>query len=122
MRTGHRLNGAGPGSLCGLAVLQVDADTLRKPGDFRLSPAARQMERENRNEEPEATGVSGLGQIYLLRRDSCSCPDLDARSGAGAMGAARDRAGSQPAAAPVPLFRPGGRGPRRIRARFVLLA
>src|SRR5215813_4797452 len=62
MRTGHRLNGAGPGSLCGLAVLQVDADTLRKPGDFgcRLPPG--KWKRENRMKNPKQLVSQGLGR------------------------------------------------------------
>jgi hypothetical protein len=67
MRTGHRLNGAGPGSLCGFAVPQVEADTLRKPRVVGGRPARPANGKENENEESEASGEGGLSDATVER-------------------------------------------------------
>src|SRR5215470_4843983 len=116
MRTGQWLNGGGPDRI---VVLQVAAATRRRPRLSAVALPPGKWKGRTRNEEPETSGEGGFGQTHLLPRRR---PYVRARVGGGAVGAASGRAGSQPAAAAVPLLRPGGRGPRRVRARFVLLA
>src|SRR5215471_17930935 len=62
MRTGHWLNGTGPGSRRGFAVLRVEAGTLRRPWVVGGRPAARQIGRRTEMKNPKQVVREGVGR------------------------------------------------------------
>src|SRR5262245_23525907 len=84
-----------------------------------LAPS-RTDERRTRNEKTRASVRERFGQAHHPpRHRPRGRTHLGTGIGRGAINsAASDRAGSEPAAAPVPLLRPGGCRPRRVWARI----